>query len=121
MPKLLGTTMQDFSARVTRCPQFVHTCKYALYIEKGFWCSRHFNWSQLITNTQTLMYILPRFTVHSSLMKSSTLEITVCLFQTAVFWVMTLYNQVGSYKRNCLRPSTGFTWWCHIPQEHGKT
>jgi len=35
MPKLLGTTMQDFSARVTRCPQFVHTCKYALYIEKG--------------------------------------------------------------------------------------
>jgi len=36
MPKLLGTTTQNYSARVTRCPEFVHTCKYALYIEKGF-------------------------------------------------------------------------------------
>jgi hypothetical protein len=36
VPKLLGTTTQNFSARVTRCPEFVHTCKYALYIEKGF-------------------------------------------------------------------------------------
>jgi hypothetical protein len=36
MPELLGTTMQNFSARVTRCPEFVHTCKYALYTEKGF-------------------------------------------------------------------------------------
>jgi hypothetical protein len=36
MLKLLDTITQNFSVRVTRCPEFVHTCKYALYIEKGF-------------------------------------------------------------------------------------
>jgi len=34
-----------------------------------------------------------QFTVQSSLMKSSTMENTICLFQTVVFWVLTLYNQ----------------------------
>jgi hypothetical protein len=36
MLKLLGTTTQNFAARVNRCPEFVHPCKYALYIENGF-------------------------------------------------------------------------------------
>jgi len=36
MMKLLGTITQNFAARVTRCPEFVHPCKYALYIENGF-------------------------------------------------------------------------------------
>jgi hypothetical protein len=36
MLKLLGTTIQNFAARVNRCPDFVHPCKYALYIENGF-------------------------------------------------------------------------------------
>jgi hypothetical protein len=36
MLKLLGTTTQNFAARVTRCPEFVHPCKYALYIENEF-------------------------------------------------------------------------------------
>ena len=39
------------------------------------------------------MHRHPQFTVQSSLMKSSTTENTVCLFQTVVFWVVTLYNQ----------------------------
>ena len=30
--KLLGTNTQNFAARVTRCSEFVHPCKYALYI-----------------------------------------------------------------------------------------
>ena len=53
MLKLLGTTTQNFAARVNRCPEFVHSCKCALYIENGFWCSWQFNWSQLITNTDS--------------------------------------------------------------------
>jgi len=39
------------------------------------------------------MHRHPQFSVQSSLMKSSTMENTVCLFQTVVFWVVTLYNQ----------------------------
>jgi hypothetical protein len=105
MLKLLGTIIQNVAARVTRFPEFVHSCTYAFYIENGFWCSWQCNWSQLITNTETLMHRLPQFTVQSSLMKSSTMENTVSLFLTVVFWVMTLYSQVGSYKRNSLLPS----------------
>jgi len=36
MLKLLGTTTQNFAAGVNRCPEFVHPCKCALYIENGF-------------------------------------------------------------------------------------
>jgi hypothetical protein len=36
MLKLLGTTTKKFAARVNRCPEFVHPCKYALYTENGF-------------------------------------------------------------------------------------
>ena len=32
MLKLLGTIIQNFVARVTRCPEIVHSCTYALYI-----------------------------------------------------------------------------------------
>ena len=68
MLKLLGTTTRNFAARVNRCPEFVHLCKYALYIENGFWCSWQFNWSQLITNTdchaQTSSILRSVFTVH---------------------------------------------------------
>jgi len=39
------------------------------------------------------MHRHPQFTVQSSLMKSSTTENTVCLFQNVVFCVMTMYNQ----------------------------
>jgi len=36
MLKLLGTTTQNFAARVNRCPEFVHPSKCALNIENGF-------------------------------------------------------------------------------------
>jgi hypothetical protein len=36
MLKLLGTTTQNFAASVKSCPDFVHPCKYALYIKNGF-------------------------------------------------------------------------------------
>jgi len=57
MLKLLGTTTQNIAAIVNRCPGFVHPCKCALYIENGFWCSWQFNWSQVITNTDSHVQI----------------------------------------------------------------
>jgi len=57
----------------------------------------------------------------NSLIKSSTMENTVCLFQTVVWCVVPLYSQVASYNRNSQLPSSELTQCCRIPQQHSKT
>jgi hypothetical protein len=97
MPKLLSTTMQNFSARVTSCPQFVHTCKYALYIEEAVWCSWHFNWSQLIkkypdSNVQTSSIHCSLFT--DEILHSGKHTLSVCF----KLWLSGLWHCTIGYE-----------------------